>query len=137
MRTVIKSEHMPAPKFRYSPLVAAGPFIKTAGMVALDIKAGGLVAGGVDAQARCILSNLWSVMDDLGLEVGHMVSATIFVTDFASFGDLNKVWDEFFSSQDVAPPARTSVGVSALPLGAAVEMEFLFYAPQIALPLGQ
>ncbi|WP_378952929.1 RidA family protein [Mesorhizobium sp. ANAO-SY3R2] len=114
--------------------MAAGPFIKTAGMVALDVETGQLAAGGVGAQARCILSNLWSVMADLGLEVGHMVSATVYVSDFDSFGDLNQVWDEFFSSDDVPPPARTSVGVSALPLGAAVEMEFLFYASQLVLP---
>ena len=137
MRTVIKSERLPAPKFRYSPLVAAGPFIKTAGMVALDVRTGGLVAGGVAAETRCIMTNLWAAMAEFGLEAGHMVSATIYVADFASFGDLNEVWNEFFSSDTVAPPARTSVGVSALPLGAAVEMEFLFYAPQLVLPSGR
>ncbi len=128
MRAVLESRHWPAPKFRYSPLVAAGPFIKTAGMVGLDNATGRLVAGGGRAEARRILENLWGVMADLGLEVGHMVSATIYVAGFEIFPEINAVWDDFFSD-DVAPPARTSVGVSALPLGAAVEMDFLFYAP--------
>jgi 2-iminobutanoate/2-iminopropanoate deaminase len=55
-----------------------------------------------------------------------MIAAVIYTTDFARFPDINRAWEEVFTS-DVAPPARTAVGVSALPLNASVEMEFRFY----------
>jgi 2-iminobutanoate/2-iminopropanoate deaminase len=54
-----------------------------------------------------------------------MISARIYVVPFEQFGAVNAVWEEFFA--DIPPPARTSVGVSALPLGAQVEIEFTFY----------
>ena len=63
---------------------------------------------------------------EIGLSLTDMVSANIFTTRFDQFGLSNKVWEEFFTA-DVVPPARTSIGVAALPLGSAVEMSFRFY----------
>ena len=50
--------------------------------------------------------------------------ARIYCADFAKFGEVNRAWDEAF--EGIEPPARTSVGVAALPLGAEVETEFQF-----------
>jgi 2-iminobutanoate/2-iminopropanoate deaminase len=126
MRQILTSSNLPAPKFRYSPLVKAGPFYQTAGMIALDARRGTLVAGGAGAETRQILANLTRALPDFGLALEHMIGAVIYTTDFARFPDINRAWEEVFTG-DVAPPARTAVGVSALPLEASVEMEFRFY----------
>ena len=120
------SKNLPAPRFRYSPLIKAGPIYKTAGMIALDKDSGQLETGGVGAETKKILANLLSAMPDFGLTLGDMVSANIYTTRMDQFRDINAAWEAVFT-QDVRPPARTSVGVSALPLGATVEIEFMFY----------
>ena len=130
MRTVVQVNSWPAPRFHYSPLVAAGPFLKTAGMIALDSLTGGLEEGGAGAETAKILFSLGAVMAELGLDQSAIVSATIYTTDFDSFADINAAWNRFFDG-DLPPSARTSVGVSALPLGAKVEMEFLLYTPKL------
>jgi 2-iminobutanoate/2-iminopropanoate deaminase len=131
MRRVVQAKSWPSPRFRYSPLIAAGPFLKTAGMIALDSSTGQLEKGGPGAEATKILSTLGAVMAELKLASSAIVSATLYTTDFNRFSDINEAWNNFFDD-DVPPPTRTSVGVSALPLGATVEMEFLLYAPELA-----
>jgi 2-iminobutanoate/2-iminopropanoate deaminase len=126
VREILTSPNLPAPKFRYSPMVKSGPFYQTAGMIALDPATGTLASGGVAGETRQILANLRRAMPDFGLTLEHMIAATIYTTDFTRFPDINRAWEEVFTG-DVAPPARTAVGVSALPLNASVEMEFRFY----------
>ena len=81
---------------------------------------GQLVDGAVAEQARQILENLRSLLGELGLQPDHIVKITIFLTDMGDFTAVNAVYSQHF-----APPypARTTVAVKALPLGAAVEME--------------
>ncbi len=122
----LSSKNLPAPRFRYSHLVKAGPIYKSAGMIALDKDSGQLEAGGVGAETRKILANLLAALPDFNLTLADMVSANIYTTRMDEFRDINAAWEAVFT-QDVRPPARTSVGVSALPLGAGVEIEFMFY----------
>lgn len=117
---------LPTPKFRYSPAVRMGPFVKTAGMVGLDAEAGALVPGGAGAEFAQILQNLAAFMEANGLSRAHLMSATIYVTAFHRFADVNAAWERFLDGATHLP-ARTSVGVSQLPLGAQVEADFLFY----------
>ncbi|OGT82827.1 MAG: enamine deaminase RidA [Gammaproteobacteria bacterium RIFCSPLOWO2_02_FULL_61_13] len=122
----LSSKNLPAPRFRYSPLVKAGPIYKTAGMIALDKDSGQLETGGVGAETTKILANLLGALPDFGLTLGDLVSANIYTTRMDQFAEVNRAWEAVFT-QDIRPPARTSVGVSALPLGASVEIEFMFY----------
>ena len=126
MIEALSSPNLPAPRFRYSPLVKAGPFYKTAGMIALDKHSGALEAGGAGPETAKILNNLVVAIPDFGLILADLVSATIYVSDFDEFPAVNAAWETVFT-EDVQPPARTSIGVSALPLGASVEIEFIFY----------
>ena len=122
----LSSKNLPAPRFRYSPLVKAGPIYKTAGMIALDKDSGQLETGGVGAETTKILANLLGALPDFGLTLGDLVSANIYTTRMDQFAEVNRAWEAVFT-QDIRPPARTSVGVSARPLGASVEIEFMFY----------
>ena len=122
----LSSKNLPAPRFRYSSLVKAGPFYKTAGMIALDKDSGLLEPGGPGPQTAKILANLLAALPDFGLTLDDLVSAHIFTTEFDNFGAVNAAWEAVLPA-DGHLPARTSIGVNALPLGAAVEMEFMFY----------
>jgi 2-iminobutanoate/2-iminopropanoate deaminase len=95
-------------------------------MVALDRLSGRLESGGPGPETAKILANLAAALPDFGLRLDDMVAARIFTTKFELFADINAAWEAAIADME-SPPARTSVGVSALPLGASVEIEFEFY----------
>ena len=117
---------LPQPRFRYSPCVRAGPHYRFAGMIALDPETGTLEAGGPGAETAKILDNLLAALPEIGLGLEDMVSATIYTTAFEQFPAINEAWEAVFT-EGVRPPARTALGVHALPLGATVEIAFEFY----------
>ena len=123
-RQLLGSARLAAPKFRYTPCVKSGGIGFVSGMVALDPATGALVEGGVGAQTQRIFDNLHLALPDYGLTLAQLCMARIYTTQLERFADINAVWERQFDS--VAPPARTSLGVSALPLGALVEIEFCF-----------
>ena len=123
---VLNISSLPAVKFRYRPVVKMGPFIKTAGMVGISPETGELAGGGVAAEFDQIMQNLLGFMRDNALSNDELFSVTLFTTRFDSFADVNRVWDTYFPA-DLPLPARTSVGVSQLPIGALIEAEFCFY----------
>jgi 2-iminobutanoate/2-iminopropanoate deaminase len=129
MRTAIQSNAIPAPRFRYSPCVKIGNIYQVSGMVALDPKTGRLVTGGVGAETACIFMNLQRALPDYGLTLGDLLIARIFTTRLDLFDEINTMWERVFKA-DVIPPARTTVGVSMLPLGASIEIEFSFVRPE-------
>jgi 2-iminobutanoate/2-iminopropanoate deaminase len=122
----LTSKNLPAPRFRYSPMVKAGPFYRTAGMVAIDRDSGALEPGGAGPETAKILANLVAALPDFGLTLADMMSANIYTTRMDQFADINRAWEAVFPA-GTRLPARTTVGVAALPVGAAVEMEFQFY----------
>ena len=92
------------------------------GMVGLEPATGTLAAGGARGQAEQILANLSALLAEQGWSLDEIVVARIYCSDFTAFAEVNAAWERCF--EHVVPPARTSIGASALPLGAAVEMEF-------------
>lgn len=120
-------DSLPKPKFRYSPAVRMGPFVRTAGMIGLGPETGELVDGGAETEFRQILENLGGLMRDNSLAREELMSATIYTTAFHRFPEINRVWGAFLDGC-AHQPVRTSVGVSQLPLGAQVEADFLFYS---------
>ena len=114
MITELVSPSSPKAKFKYSPFVKAGPFIQSAGLV------------GPGPETGQILRNLKTAMNDFGLRLDDMVIAHIYTTSMARFPEINQEWDGFFTGQSILP-ARTAVGVSALPINASVEIEFQFF----------
>ena len=125
MIEALTSKNLPAPRFRYSPLVKSGPFYKTAGMIALNKETGELEPGGAGAETTRILSNLLEALPDFNLTLDDLFSVTIYTTRFDQFPEINKAWEAVISA-DMRLPARTAVGASALPINASVEMEFWF-----------
>ena len=126
MITELVSPSSPKAKFKYSPFVKAGPFIQSAGLVGLDPESEKLITGGPGPETGQILRNLKTAMNDFGLRLDDMVIAHIYTTSMARFPEINQEWDGFFTGQSILP-ARTAVGVSALPINASVEIEFQFF----------
>lgn len=124
-REIVRTDKAPAAVGPYSQGVRAGGWVFVSGQVPLDPQTGELVSGGVEEQARQALKNLQAVLEAAGLTLGHVVKATVFLTDMDSFQRVNEVYASFFASD---PPARACVEVSRLPKGADVEVEAVAYA---------
>jgi 2-iminobutanoate/2-iminopropanoate deaminase len=97
-----------------------------AGQVGFDAS-GTLVAGGIDAETRQVLANIASVFDDVGAGWGDVARATIFLTDLGNFATVNALYEGAIGPHR---PARTTIGVAALPAGALVEIECWVYLPE-------
>jgi 2-iminobutanoate/2-iminopropanoate deaminase len=127
MIRALASSRLPQPRFRYTPVVQAGPWILFSGMIALDAATGLLEEGGPGSETAKILSNLSAALPEFGLGIEDLASARIYTTRFGDFGAINAAWETWLSGV-TRPPVRTSVGVVALPLAASVEIEFTFYS---------
>jgi len=123
-RVVLPSNALPAPRFRYSPVVQAGPFVFVSGLIGLQPDTGLLADGGAYGQTLQVLRNVRSLTEEKGWSMSQLLVARVYFVDSAAASDVNRAWDEVFELE--APPARTFVGVNALPLGAVVEIEFQF-----------
>jgi 2-iminobutanoate/2-iminopropanoate deaminase len=82
-----------------------------------------LLAGDAEAQGAQILRNLAAALGDYKVGLEDLLIVRVYLVDLGEFAGFNRAWSAFFKDR---PPARTTVGVSALPLGARVEMEFTF-----------
>lgn len=120
MRKAISTEGAPAPVAPYSPGIKAGEMIFLSGQLGLDADTGHLVPGGAREQAEKALSNIAALATAAGGSMDDVVKTTVFMADLAEFGSINEL---FAKSFDHPRPARSAVEVSALPLGALVEIE--------------
>lgn len=119
-RSIFHSDRAPQAIGPYSQAVGAGGAVYLSGQVALDPGTGQLVAGGFEAEARRAFENLKAVAEAAGAGLAAAVRVTIYLTDLAQFAVANQVMAEYFS----APyPARVTIGVAALPKGAAIEVD--------------
>jgi 2-iminobutanoate/2-iminopropanoate deaminase len=104
----------------FSPAVRGSGLIFLSGLVAQDPATGVLVSGDVAAQTERVLSNLRDTLAAAGKTLDDVIRVGVYLTDMSTFGAMNAVYERHFQ----APyPARTAIGVAALPLGAAVEMD--------------
>ena len=117
----------PASAGPYSPAVRAGDWLVLAGQVGIDPATGRLVDGGVAAQTRQALANVAAVLGDCGASVGDVAKTTVFLVDMGDFPVMNEVYADAFAGYR---PARSTIAVAALPLGAVVEIEVWAYLPR-------
>ena len=83
---------------------------------------------GIEAQTRRVISNLKVVLSDIGLGLEHVTMARIYLTRFErDYAGLNAIWPSFFAAGKL--PARTTIGVTALAVGALVEIDLVVKRP--------
>ena len=119
-RKIISTQHAPAAVGPYSQAIQIGDLIYSAGQIPLVPETGKMVEGGIEAQTHQVMQNLSAVLDAAGSSLSNVIKTTIYVTDLADFAAINQVYGSFF---EIDPPARSTVQVAALPLGAQVEIE--------------
>jgi 2-iminobutanoate/2-iminopropanoate deaminase len=124
----ISTNAAPAAIGPYSQAIATDGLVFCSGQIGLDPTSGELVEGGIEAQAERALRNLGAVLDAAGLGYAQVVKSTVFLVDFADFPALNEVYRRFFPDP---PPARSTIGVAALPKGARVEIEVVAARPGV------
>ena len=110
----------------YVHAVRAGDLLFCSGQIPLDPRTGELVAGGAAEQTGRCLENLAAVCAAAGTTLGNAVRMTIYLTDMSKFADVNDVYGSFFEKD---PPARVTIGISALPKSAQVEIDAVVAFP--------
>jgi reactive intermediate/imine deaminase len=121
-RLAIHSESAPKAIGPYSQAVRAGNTLYLSGQTPLDPETGEMVAGDVSAQAERVFKNLEAVLAAGGASFDDVVRVAIYMTDLGNFGAVNAVMQRHFSEPY---PARSTIGVAALPRGAGVEIDVI------------
>jgi 2-iminobutanoate/2-iminopropanoate deaminase len=122
MKKIISTPEAPAAIGPYSQAVRVGSTLYCAGQIPLDPKSGQIVSGGISDQTKRVMQNIAAVLRAGGLTFESVVKTTIFLTDFNDFQTINEIYGSHFTKE---PPARSTVGVAALPKGAKVEIEVI------------
>jgi 2-iminobutanoate/2-iminopropanoate deaminase len=121
-REAVTTKEIAPPVGPFSPAVRAGGFLFISGQVAQTCTSQGLIAGGVAHQTEQIIVNLRAILAAAGKTLADVVRVGIYLTDMKDFAAMNAVYQRHFE----APyPARTTIGVAALPLGASVEIDLV------------
>jgi 2-iminobutanoate/2-iminopropanoate deaminase len=121
-RDTFTTDRIAVPVGPFSPAVRAGEFVYLSGQVAQDGTTGRLIAGDVAVQTEQIFKNLEAVLRAAGKTFADVVKVSVYLTDMADFAAMNIVYGRHFE----APyPARTTVAVASLPLGATVEIDIV------------
>ena len=119
----VRTAAAPAPVGPYSQAVVAGGFVFASGQIPLDPATGKLVSGEIEAQTERVLDNLRAVLEAAGSSLDQVVRASVYLVDLAVFPRVNAVYARYFGSDP--KPARSTVQVAALPLGAQVEIDVI------------
>lgn len=126
----IRTETAPAPVqgAPYSQAIAASPgeMVWVSGQTPLDPATNALVDGDISAQTEQVITNVEAILVAAGSGLGHVVKTTVFLIDMADFGAMNAVYAARFGTH---APARATVAVAGLPLGAQVEIEAVAVIP--------
>jgi len=125
-RETVTAQGAPHAAGPYSHAVVSNGLVFCSGQTPLDPDTGELASGSIGAQARRCLDNLAVVAAAAGAGLEDAVRIAIYVTDISTFKDVNEAYAAYFPSD---PPARTTVGVASLPLGAEIEMDAIFALP--------
>ena len=120
MKRAISTDDAPAAVGAYSQATTNGDLLITAGQLPLTVDGELLDDEPVAEQTRQCLENVAAILASEGLTLDDVLKTTVFLNDIDDFDEFNEAYSEFF---DEDPPARSAVGVGAVPKGAAVEIE--------------
>ncbi len=124
-RETLTSDRIPPAVGPYSQAVRAEGMIFCSGVIGLDPETKQLVEDSFEAQVRRVMDNLTMLLEDCDAGLDRVVKTTVFLVDMGQFAAFNAIYAEYF---DEAPPARSTIQVAALPLGAQIEVEAISIA---------
>ena len=123
MKKIIHSEKAPSPIGPYSQAVKSGHLLYTSGQIPIDPRTGVFVEGGIREQTIQVLENLKAVVESAGSNFNEVINTTVFLADLADFPTVNSIYAEYFGEENA--PARSTVQVAGLPMGARIEIELV------------
>ncbi len=106
----------------YSHAIESGDLVFLSGQTPIDSPTGRIVEGDFSDQTQQCFKNLFKVLEAAGLTSDHVEKVNVFLTDMNNFSAMNDVYSRQFTSPY---PARTTIGVAALPMGALIEIEMI------------
>jgi len=121
-KQVISTDRAPGP-FQgapYNQAIRVGELVFVAGQLGIELETGELAGGSVEEQTEQIMQNLGAILEAAGSDLHKLVKTTVFLLDLADFNGMNGVYARHVGG---TPPARSTIGISALPTGARVEIE--------------
>jgi 2-iminobutanoate/2-iminopropanoate deaminase len=119
-RDAIATGKLPTAVGPFSLGVRGAGLLFLSGQVAQDPSTGKLIEGDVRRQAHQILDNIATALEAAGKDLGDVLRVGVYLADMSDYAAMNEVYRQHFAEPF---PARTAIGVAALPLGAAVEMD--------------
>lgn len=119
----IHTDKAPAAIGPYSQAIRTGNLLFTSGQTPLRPD-GTLVQGSIAEQTEQVFQNLQAVLEEAGASFDQVMKVNVYLTSMDDFAEMNKVYAQYFP---VHKPARTTVAVAALPLGAKVEIDMVVY----------
>ena len=119
-REAVTSDELPPSGLPFSVAVRGGGLLFLSGQVAQDPATGELIDGDAGQQADQVLRNLATTLAAIGKVMADVIRVGVYLTDMSQFDAMNEAYRRHFTEPY---PARTAIGVAALPLGAAVEMD--------------
>jgi 2-iminobutanoate/2-iminopropanoate deaminase len=122
MKRVVQTDRAPKALGPYSVAVESGSMVFLSGQVGIDPATGKLASDAVAGQAEQVMKNVAAVLDAAGCSIEDVVKTTIFLADMADFSAVNEIYGSCFSGDY---PARSTVAVKDLPIGARVEIEVI------------
>jgi 2-iminobutanoate/2-iminopropanoate deaminase len=128
-KTLISTTGAPAAIGPYAQAVRSGDLLFTSGQVALDPSTCKLVDGGIRAQTERVFANLAAVLREAGLDLTHVVKATVYLKSMTDFAAMNEIYARYLAPEGVVPPARSTVEVARLPKDALVEIDLIAREP--------
>lgn len=117
----VRSAAAPEPVGPYSQAVVHAGLVFASGQIPLDRDTGERVEGDIEDQARRVIANLAAVLEAAGSSLDRVLRTTVYLTDLSLFPRVNAVYAEHFRGEP--SPARATVQVAALPLGAEIEID--------------
>lgn len=123
MKQIITTNKAPAPIGPYNQAVKCGNLLYTSGQIPVNPETGTKVEGGIKEQTVQVLENLKAVLAGAGASLDHVIKTTVFLQDMGDFAEFNGIYAEYFGEENA--PARSTVQVAALPIGALVEIELV------------
>ena len=121
-KTVINTPGAPAPIGPYNQAIKAGNLLFISGQVAINPTTGNIDATDIIGETHQVMHNLKAILSKGGMDFGHVVKTTIFLSDMTLFATVNEVYGKYFSSDF---PARETVAVKGLPKNVNVEISMI------------
>jgi reactive intermediate/imine deaminase len=117
----VRTERAPAPVGPYSQAVVHQGLVYVSGQIPLDPATGEVAEGEIEAQATRVFENLRAVLEAAGSGLERVLRTSIYLTDLSLFPRVNAIYERHFTSDP--KPARSTIGVAALPLGVQIEVD--------------